>query len=267
MDRGDRQAAAGQLLGDEAADQTLPFRIEIGRGLIEQPQRHDAQRQACERDAAPLSGRERAHQTVGKGFRAHAKQRLGQQRRADAPTVSDPVMQILARGQIGLQRWLVTQVSQRSLEAAQIAPHVGPAPADLAFFRVYQTGQRAQQARLAGTVHPGHLQTLAARERKTNPRAGRAARPATGADFQPREMRWTCWLYGFGAVRRNARLHGARVSQIQQVSATSSAVCEVRRNFTGVRRVATTAHRCAGRWEAQKAQPPAYGTRSCASSA
>ena len=63
-------SAPRELLADESRHQVATLGIEIGRWLIEQPQRHREQRDAGERHAAPLTGRERANLSLTKRQRA-----------------------------------------------------------------------------------------------------------------------------------------------------------------------------------------------------
>src|SRR6185312_16799812 len=74
MDGRHHHAAALQMVRDEGAYEVLPLRVQVGRRLIQEPQRRSYQNESCQRHPALLSGRERAHGPVAPVRASHAIQ-------------------------------------------------------------------------------------------------------------------------------------------------------------------------------------------------
>src|SRR5215469_932323 len=164
--RRDHQTSARELLADEAAHELPAFGIEIGGRLIEQPQRDGEQSQARERDATALTRRERTNQALAPGGGAHPRERLIELVRAEPAPDTDPIAQVLARTEVRLQRRLVPEVCEGCVIGRQIAAHIRAIPQHPALFRMDETAERAQEARLAGAVDPGHFEACSPAQRE-----------------------------------------------------------------------------------------------------
>src|SRR5579863_5551636 len=130
VSRREHQAAAGQLLLDEGAHQLLAGGIEIGRRFIEQPQRHQRQRQSRKGHAPFLPGRERTNRPVAPGARAHPLQRPLEEGMGQASPHAEPVAQVLERAQVRLQRRLVPDIHESGVEGGEVLAHIASVPED-----------------------------------------------------------------------------------------------------------------------------------------
>src|SRR6185437_4012034 len=160
MHRRQRDASRLQVLIDERADERLALGIEMGGGLVQQPKRYAHQRGSRESRPAFLSGRKCPDGTIGPMLSPHAIERLVQLLRLEPASNADPVVEVLAGGQLRLQRWLMPQVGELGVEGVHVLADVLPAPGDLSTLRVRESAGRAQQSRLARAVRPRELQAL-----------------------------------------------------------------------------------------------------------
>ena len=62
----------------------------------------------------------------------------------------------------------MSDVSKIGVKSRQVLADILPCPEHSSFLRIHQSTQSAQQAGLARSVRPGHLQALSAGERKVN---------------------------------------------------------------------------------------------------
>src|SRR5580658_4976936 len=162
MNRRDREAAVGRVFLDETCQQSLAGGVEIGRGLVEEPQGRRQEQQCRKRDPSPLPCRERAHQPLAQVRNTRAIERRDDRARRRSPSQTHPVAQVLACREVCLQWGLVADIDERIVECPQILAYVTAVPGDSALLQMHEPAQRTQQSRLAGSVGTCDLQDLAA---------------------------------------------------------------------------------------------------------
>ncbi len=159
MGRGDDDAAVAEIVLHDRGEGRLRRGVERGRRLVEQPERPAGDEQAGERDAALLSGGERAGRKVDHMREADARQRAAARlARTIAAERARPEGEVLARGQRAFQR----------VRVAEVMGLLADGPLGVAAFEREAPGlqgkkaaERAQQARLAGAVRARHDQRRA----------------------------------------------------------------------------------------------------------
>ena len=160
MDRRDREAAARSCSSISAPTSCWPS---VSRFVVGSSSSHSGTRSSGARERHPaLLARATACVPDGRAIRrAHSLQRAVELRRASSASDTDPVAQVLARGQVRLQRRLVTDVGQLRRGRRQVLADVCPRQSS-ALLRVHEPASSAQQPRLARAVRPGDLQALPA---------------------------------------------------------------------------------------------------------
>jgi hypothetical protein len=72
MDRCHYKAATGKVLFYQVTDQTLAFRVEIGRRFVKEPQGDRHESETRKSHTALLAGRKRAYRAIAPGIRPDA---------------------------------------------------------------------------------------------------------------------------------------------------------------------------------------------------
>jgi hypothetical protein len=160
MDRGNHQPTALQVLLYKSPNEMLPLPIQIGRRLIQQPDRDRHQDQTRQSDAPLLSRRQSANRSVAPAIHPHAPQRIFNFSACHLPAQPNPVVDVLSRSGIGLSGRFVTDVSKIAVKSLQILTDAPSTPQHSPLFRVHQAAERPQQAALTGAVSASDLQAL-----------------------------------------------------------------------------------------------------------
>ena len=168
----DRDAAIGPVRGDHGSDPGGRVGVEGDRRLVEQPERGGRGREAREREAPPLPGREEARRHVGERVDAERRQCAGRGP-GGTPEVR-PAVQILGCRQRRLHRIEMADIVGSAAMGGPVLVHRRAVPGERAACRPEQPGQNPQQAGLAGAVGSDEGEGAPPLETKRDPGEDRA---------------------------------------------------------------------------------------------
>src|SRR6185437_1643744 len=169
MHRRQRNTSRLQVLVDQRAHELLTLDIEVRRRLIQQPERYAHQSESRESRTAFLSRGKSSDRTIRPMISTDALQCAVELLPLNPASDADPVVEVLPRGQLRLERRLVPQIGKLGVEGMHVLADVLPAPGDLSPFRVREPAGGPQQRRLARAIRPRELQAFPSLDLKPYP--------------------------------------------------------------------------------------------------
>ena len=110
---------------------------------------------------ATLSGRKHPARQMGATRDTEFVQHRVRVAVSETTLQSDTEPQVLDRGEIALERGVVSQIGERAQISGIRGARGNALPTDFALLRLQQTADHAQEARLAHAIRPGDVQRLA----------------------------------------------------------------------------------------------------------